>query len=45
MTLFLHLDTLLGAASEDDTIITYLGNQFFSLLGRIFFSLKISDIL
>ena len=35
----------LGGASEDDTIITYLGNQFFSLLGRIFFSLKISDIL
>ena len=35
----------LGGSSEDDTIITYLGNQFFSLLGRIFFSLKISDIL
>ena len=35
----------LGGPSEDDTIITYLGNQFFSLLGRIFFSLKISDIL
>ena len=35
----------LGGASEDDTIVTYLGNQFFSLLGRIFFSLKISDIL
>jgi len=34
-----------GGASEDDTIVTYLGNQFFSLLGRIFFSLKISDIL
>ena len=34
-----------GGSSEDDTIITYLGNQFFSLLGRIFFSLKISDIL
>ena len=34
-----------GGASEDDTIVTYLGNQFFSLLGRIFFLLKISDIL
>ena len=34
-----------GGASEDDTIVTYLGNQFFSLLGRMFFSLKISDIL
>ena len=34
-----------GAGSEDDTIVTYLGNQIFSLLGRIFFSLKISDIL
>ncbi len=29
-----------GGASEDDTIVTYLGNQFFSLLGRMFFSLK-----
>ena len=34
-----------GGASEDDTIVTYLGNQFFSLLGRIFFSLNNSDIL
>ena len=34
-----------GGASEDDTIVTYLGNQFFSLLGIMFFSLKISDIL
>ena len=31
--------------SEDDTIVTYLGNQFFSKLGNILFSLKISDIL
>ena len=35
----------LNGSSEDDTIITYIGNQFFSLLGKIFFSLKISDIL
>ncbi len=31
--------------SDDDTIITYLGNKFFSKLGNLFFSLKISDIL
>ena len=34
-----------GAGSEDDTIITYIGNKFFSKLGNILFSLKISDIL
>ena len=31
--------------SEDDTAITFIGNKFFSLLGNILFSLKISDIL
>ena len=31
--------------SEDDTIITYIGNKFFSKLGNILFSLKITDIL
>jgi glycosyltransferase involved in cell wall biosynthesis len=31
--------------SEDDTIITFIGNKIFSLLGKIFFSLKITDIL
>ena len=31
--------------SDDDTIITYLGNKFFSKLGNILFSLKINDIL
>ena len=31
--------------SEDDTIITKLGNYFFSTLGNILFSLKLSDIL
>ncbi len=31
--------------SEDDTIITYLGNKIFSLLGKILFSLPITDIL
>jgi len=33
------------AGSEDDTIITLLGNYFFSLIGKIFFKLNISDIL
>ncbi len=31
--------------SEDDTIITFIGNKFFSLLGNILFSLKLNDIL
>ena len=34
-----------NAGSDDDTIITRVGNFFFTLFGRIFFSLKISDIL
>jgi len=34
-----------GGGSEDDTVITYIGNKFFSKLGNILFSLKISDIL
>ena len=33
------------ASSEDDTLITYIGNKIFSFLGNFFFSLKISDIL
>ena len=33
------------ASSEDDTILTYIGNKIFTLLGKIFFSLPISDIL
>ena len=32
-------------SSEDDTLITFIGNKIFSKLGNIFFSLKISDIL
>ena len=36
---------LKGAGTEDDTIITAFGNFFFSLLGKILFSLKLSDIL
>ena len=34
-----------SSGSEDDTIITYVGNKIFTLLGNIFFNLKISDIL
>ena len=31
--------------SEDDTIITYIGNRIFSFIGKILFSLPITDIL
>jgi glycosyltransferase involved in cell wall biosynthesis len=34
-----------NAGSEDDTIVTFIGNKFFSYLGNLLFSLKISDIL
>ena len=34
-----------NGGSEDDTIITKFGNYFFSTLGNILFSLKMSDIL
>jgi len=33
------------AGSKDDTIVTFIGNYFFSLIGKIFFKLGISDIL
>ena len=36
---------LKGGGSEDDTLITRIGNFGFSLIGNIFFSLKLSDIL
>jgi len=36
---------LKNGKSDDDTIVTKIGNYFFSMLGKIFFSLKISDIL
>ena len=31
--------------SDDDTLITFIGNKFFSKLGSILFNLKINDIL
>lgn len=34
-----------NCSSEDDTFITYTGNFIFTLLGKIFFRLKLSDIL
>ena len=34
-----------NASSEDDTLITFIGNKIFSFFGNLFFSLKISDIL
>ena len=36
---------LYGASSDDDTVVTYVGNKIFTLLGKIIFSLPISDIL
>ncbi len=34
-----------SGGSDDDTIVTYIGNKFFSKIGNILFSLEISDIL
>ena len=34
-----------NAGSDDDTFLTMIGNFAFTLIGRIFFSLKITDIL
>ena len=34
-----------GASSDDDDLITLFGNFIFTLIGKIFFGLKISDIL
>lgn len=34
-----------NCSSEDDTFITYIGNFFFTKVGKLFFSLKITDIL
>ena len=46
-----HLDIVFGsrymknAGSEDDDFITLIGNYIFTFLGKIFFNLRISDIL
>jgi glycosyltransferase involved in cell wall biosynthesis len=34
-----------NSGSEDDTFLTYIGNKIFSLIGKLFFGLNISDIL
>jgi len=34
-----------NSSSDDDTFVTLLGNYIFTLLGKIFFNLKITDIL
>jgi len=46
-----NLDLLFGTryskngGSEDDNFITYIGNKIFTLIGKIFFLLSITDIL
>ncbi len=34
-----------NSGSEDDTIITLIGNHIFTIIGRLFFRLPITDIL
>ncbi len=34
-----------NSKSDDDTIVTWVGNKVFTLIGKIFFSLNITDIL
>jgi len=34
-----------GGGSSDDTFLTYFGNKIFTLLGKMFFNLKVDDIL
>ena len=34
-----------NSGSEDDTMVTLIGNYFFSMIGKIFFNLNITDIL
>ena len=36
---------LKNGGSDDDTIITFIGNKIFSLMGKILFSLNLNDIL
>ena len=35
----------LGAGSHDDTYLTFIGNRIFTIMGKIFFNLKLNDIL
>ena len=34
-----------NSGSEDDTMLTFIGNKIFSLIGKIFFKLNVTDIL
>ena len=34
-----------NGGSEDDTILTYVGNKIFSFIGKFFFNLNVDDIL
>jgi hypothetical protein len=36
---------LTKGGSDDDTFLTFIGNKIFTLIGNIFFNLKLSDIL
>ncbi len=36
---------LKNGKSDDDTFLTFVGNYFFSTIGKIFFKIKLSDIL
>ena len=36
---------LKGGGSDDDTVVTYIGNKIFSFLGKVMFSLSLNDIL
>ena len=33
------------SGSQDDTLLTFIGNYFFTKIGKLFFNLKITDIL
>ena len=34
-----------NSGSQDDTLLTFIGNYFFTKIGKLFFNLKITDIL
>ena len=48
---FNNIDFIFGSryekncSSDDDTLITFIGNFIFTKIGKIFFNLKITDIL
>jgi glycosyltransferase involved in cell wall biosynthesis len=35
----------INSGSDDDTVLTFIGNKFFTYFGKIFFNLNLSDIL